>query len=104
MLGVLERFDQLVDKADTVSAVVALSSQTHGAQDAVLVAPRPLLIVHGEEDTTLPVTNADMIYQWAMEPKEKVIYPGASHGLRECRNEVYELLNEWLVRRLRQTT
>ena len=89
--------------SETVSAVVALSSQTQGAQDAVLVAPRPLLIVHGQEDAVLPVISADMIYQWALDPKEKVIYPGAGHGLRECRDDVYGLLQEWLGRRLRQT-
>lgn len=89
--------------SDTVCAVVALSSQTLGAQDAALVAPRPLLIVHGQEDTVLPVNSAYMIYGWALEPKEKVIYPGAGHGLRECRDEVYELLRGWLGRQLRQT-
>ena len=89
--------------SQTVCAVVTLAGQTLGAQDAVLVAPRPLLIVHGEEDAVLPVNNAETIYQWALEPKEKVIYPGAGHGLRECRDEVFGLLREWLGRRLRQS-
>ncbi len=35
--------------SDEVKAVVALSSQTYGAQDARLVSPRPLLLVHGED-------------------------------------------------------
>src|SRR2546422_5461684 len=39
---------------DQVVAVVALSPQTYGAQGAVYVAPRPLLIVHGLADTRLP--------------------------------------------------
>ena len=88
--------------SDTICAVASLSGQTYGAKDAVLVAPRPLLIVHGEDDTVLPVESAEIIYSWAFEPKEKVIYPGAGHGLRECRDDVYGLLSEWLVRQLRQ--
>ncbi len=83
-----------------VSAVVALSSQTHGAQGAPRVSPRPLLVVHGTADTRLPAWCAQRIYGWAREPKELVLYEGAEHGLRECRDELRELLGEWLPRRL----
>ncbi|MCE2404133.1 MAG: dienelactone hydrolase family protein [Dehalococcoidia bacterium] len=83
-----------------VSAVVALSSQTHGAQGAPHVSPRPLLIVHGTADTRLPAWCAQRIYGWAREPKELVLYEGAEHGLRECRDELQELLGAWLPRRL----
>ena len=63
---------------DQVVAVVALSPQTYGAQGAVYVAPRPLLLVHGLADTRLPPSCARQIYQWAAEPKERVFYPGLS--------------------------
>ena len=83
-----------------VRAVVALASQTMGAEEVVLLAPRPLLLVHGEADDVLPVSNAQLIYAWAFEPKELVTYPGARHGLIECRDELRALLLEWLPRAL----
>lgn len=82
---------------ERIKAVVALSSQTYGAQSAGSVSPRPLLLVHGEDDTRLPVSCSEMIYQWAAEPKELVTYPGAEHGLRECEDEVHELVRNWIV-------
>ena len=83
-----------------IAAAVTLASQTYGAEDVVLLTPRPLLIVHGEEDARLPVDNVHQIYDWAFEPKEKVIYPGAGHGLRECREELLGLLRRWLPEKL----
>ena len=85
---------------DQVVAVVALSPQTYGSQCAVYVAPRPLLLVHGLADTRLPPSCARQIYQWADEPKELVFYPGAEHGLRECKRELYALLHRWIPEQL----
>ena len=34
------------------------------------------------------------------EPKRKVIYPGAGHGLQECADDVRDLLRGWLVEEL----
>ena len=87
--------------SDQVKAVVALSSQTSGAQNAGLVSPRPLLLVHGEADRRLPPHSSKAIYQWAREPKELVLYPGAGHTLRECRDELHPLLRTWLVEKLK---
>ena len=53
-----------------VATVVALSSQTYGAQNAGLVSPRPLLLVHGEADHRLPAQCSKNIYSWAKQPKE----------------------------------
>ncbi len=83
-----------------VKAVVALSSQTYGASGAASVAPRPLLLVHGEEDIRLPPHCSQMIYDWAKEPKELVLYPNARHGLRECKDELHDLMSDWLVQKL----
>ena len=85
---------------DQVVAVVALSPQTYGSQCAVSVAPRPLLLVHGLADTRLPPSCARQIYQWADDPKELVFYPGAEHGLRECKRELYALLHRWIPEQL----
>lgn len=83
-----------------VVAVVSLSPQTYGARGASQVSPRPLLIVHGLADTRLPPYCARQIHQWAREPKEMVLYPGAEHGLRECKDELHELLRRWIPEKL----
>ena len=76
------------------------SSPEDGAQGAVSVAPRPLLLVHGLADTRLSPSCARQIYQWADEPKELVCYPGAEHGLRECQGELHALLHRWIPEKL----
>ena len=80
-----------------VKAVVGLSSQTLGAQVVDRLAPKPLLLIHGQRDRNLPVRCSHQIYEWAKEPKELVIYQGSGHFLRECHQELHDLLKDWLV-------
>ena len=79
-----------------VAGVVSLSPQTYGANMAGLVSPRPTLIVHGKADTRLPYSCGMQIYEWANEPKQLVLYDGAEHRLEECREELADLLREWI--------
>jgi len=83
-----------------VCAVVALSSQIYGADLIDKVAPRPLLLVHGDADQILPHRCSELLYDWAGGPKQLVVLPGAGHGLWECQDEVRELLEGWLIERL----
>ena len=84
--------------ASSVRAVAVLASQTHGAEDVALLGGRRLLVVHGEADDVLPVSNARLIHDWAPGPaKQLVTYPGAGHGLRECADELRALLRDWLL-------
>jgi dipeptidyl aminopeptidase/acylaminoacyl peptidase len=46
------------------------------------ISPRPLLLVHGDADETVPVEQAYKLYRKAKEPKEIAIIPGAKHKLR----------------------
>jgi len=46
------------------------------------IAPRPILIVHGESDLTVPLSHARELYNRAEEPKEISIIQGAEHRLR----------------------
>jgi len=85
-----------------VKAVVGLSSQTYGALRANELSPRPLLLIHGDRDQNLPARCSENIYQWANEPKELVIYPGCGHFLRECHDEMHDLLKNWLMEKLEQ--
>jgi fermentation-respiration switch protein FrsA (DUF1100 family) len=43
------------------------------------IAPRPLLIIHGEQDDLTPVEHARRLYAAAGQPKECWIVPNASH-------------------------
>ncbi len=83
-----------------VKAVVGLSSQTFGAHRVNELSPRSLLLIHGERDRNLPARCSQDIYMWAREPKELVIYKGCGHFLRECHQELHDLLKGWLVDKL----
>ena len=83
-----------------VKAVVGLSSQTFGAHRVNELSPRPLLLIHGERDQNLPARCSQHIYEWAEEPKELVIYQGSGHFLRECQQELHDLLRGWLISKL----
>jgi dipeptidyl aminopeptidase/acylaminoacyl peptidase len=46
------------------------------------ISPRPVLIVHGDRDQTVPLSHAWELYNRAEEPKDISIIPGADHRLR----------------------
>lgn len=80
-----------------VTAVVALASQLYGTQQAALLAPRPLLLVHGTEDTVLDYASSQIIYDRAGEPKELILIEGAGHSFREQQDELRSILQGWLI-------
>ena len=59
------------------------------------IAPRPLLLVHGSGDETVPVSHARRLYERAGEPKQLVVLEGAGHRLRQDERAVGAVL-EWL--------
>lgn len=83
-----------------VKAVVGMSSQTFGAQNAGDLSPRSLLLVHGERDRNLSVRCSQEIYRWAREPKELVTYENCGHSLGDCHEELHDLLEGWLIGKL----
>lgn len=44
------------------------------------IAPRPILFVIGDQDTTVPSAIARELYQSAQMPKQLLLVPGANHG------------------------
>lgn len=83
--------------SETVAAVAPLSTQTYGAGSVGQLAPRPVLFLHGEADEILPPTCSTSLYARAGHPKAIKIYPGARHGLDECREELIADLRRWLL-------
>lgn len=62
------------------------------------ISPRPLLIVHGDEDEIVPLEHAQRLYEEAGKPKDIVIIPGAKHRLRLEERSISSVLN-WLKTR-----
>ncbi len=59
------------------------------------IAPRPLLLVHGNRDETVAVSHAYKLYDRAREPKQIIIVDGAGHGLRED-GRAMAIVIDWL--------
>jgi alpha-beta hydrolase superfamily lysophospholipase len=59
------------------------------------LAPRPLLLVHGSADATVPAGHAHELYQKVGDPRKLVIVEGAGHRLRR-EERVIDAILEWL--------
>lgn len=79
-----------------VIAVVAMSSQTSGADAVAALSPKPVLFIHGSDDEILPDTCSRSLYSRAREPKRLILYPGCRHGLDQCREALDRDLTRWL--------
>lgn len=59
--------------------------------DVAQIAPRAVLFIHGEQDTSIHVSNSLKLYQAAREPKALYLVPNAGHtGLFEANPSEYE--------------
>ncbi len=63
------------------------------------IAPRPLLLVHGNKDEVVDVSHAYRLYDKAGEPKQLVIIDGAEHRLRQNERAMAVVIS-WLVNNL----
>jgi len=66
------------------------------AEAAAELAPRNLLLIHGSNDQSVPVEDAELLYKRAGEPKKLVIIDGADHRFSEHLEEVWETCFDWL--------
>ena len=62
------------------------------------IAPRPLLLLHGDADELIPLDHAYRLYQKAEEPKELKILPGARHKMR-LEKAAMDFVLDWLKAR-----
>jgi putative redox protein len=62
------------------------------------IAPRPLLLVHGDADELIPLEHAHRLYQKAKEPKELKIIHGAKHKMR-LEKAAMNFVLDWLKAR-----
>ncbi|MBS7287634.1 MAG: alpha/beta hydrolase [Candidatus Freyarchaeota archaeon] len=63
------------------------------------ISPKPLLIVHGENDEVFPVEEAYKLFRAAKQPKSILILRGVGHhvrGSKEARDYIIKWLKEHL--------
>lgn len=82
--------------APLVQAVVAMSSQRFGTAE-VNVLNKPLLLIHGSADDVLLPAASEDIFGRAAEPKRLVVLEGAGHALSEAADDVYQMLERYIV-------
>lgn len=59
------------------------------------INPRPVGIVHGDRDETVPVSHAHVLYDAACLPKKLTILEGATHQLRKD-PRIVQVIRDWL--------
>jgi len=59
------------------------------------IYPRPIGIVHGERDETVPVRHARVLYEAAWQPKKLTVLEGATHQLRKDPRTI-SIIRDWL--------
>ena len=67
------------------------------AEAAALIAPAPLLIVHGDQDLFFPVDHAQQLYAAARDPKELWIVPGFGHAERHADEALVDRIGRWVA-------
>lgn len=87
-------------RSSAVVATCALSTQTMGIEplEVASLAPRPLLLIHGAADWRLPPRLSEWVYTLAGEGRELHILDGATHSLRQRREDLWTLLTDWVER------
>jgi pimeloyl-ACP methyl ester carboxylesterase len=66
------------------------------ADAAALIAPTPLLVVHGDKDEFFPVDHAEQLYEGARDPKELWIVPGFGHAETGARPSLLDRIAGWV--------
>jgi pimeloyl-ACP methyl ester carboxylesterase len=84
------------------AGVVTLSTQSAGCQIASELGGIPLLLLHGDRDEVLTPDNSAMVRMMAGYGDFRII-EGAGHGLETARDELLDLLDEWITERFSGT-
>ena len=67
------------------------------AEAAAMIAPTPLLVVHGDRDHFFPAEHAREIYAAARDPKELWIVPGFGHAEAAVDAALVERIGRWVT-------
>ncbi|MCC7447541.1 MAG: dienelactone hydrolase family protein [Anaerolineae bacterium] len=92
---------QAAARSPLVRTVVTLATQSYGVGPVAQFGKDvSLLLIHGTADRVLPTECSQFTYRSAHEPKEIILYEGASHGLDEAAAAVYQTVRRWIIERL----
>jgi pimeloyl-ACP methyl ester carboxylesterase len=83
--------------AQAVVGVCTLSTQSAGCETASRLAPRPLLLIHGEQDEILPPFASEAVNQLAGGYGTVEIVPGEGHGLADDSGAIRERTIAWVL-------
>lgn len=62
------------------------------------IAPRPLLLVHGDSDEVIPTDHSRLLFEKASEPRQLCIMKGANHIFSNIdRGELCKLVSDWIA-------
>jgi hypothetical protein len=75
----------------------ALDQIPAALDQAARIAPRPLLIVHGAQDSTVPAAQSRALRERVGEPCRLVLHPEANHSFTRHRPWLRGLLLDWLA-------
>lgn len=82
-----------------VSAVITLASQNANTANLALLAPRPVLIVHGRNDRVVPSFCADDLYSRAQGNKQLHFVEGG-HAMEDSAQDLRAILMQWMKTQL----
>ncbi len=77
------------------SGLILLSSQNASCELIGELNSVPVLFVHGQRDRVIPLPCARQLFSRARNPKRLQVL-AAGHSLRECREEVFSIVHDWL--------
>ena len=82
---------------EAVVGVCMLSTQSAGCEVASRLAPRPLLLIHGEDDDILAPFASEAVNQLAGGIGTVEIVPGEGHGLADDSGAILERTIAWVL-------
>jgi pimeloyl-ACP methyl ester carboxylesterase len=83
-------------KNHNIRGVIGLASQTAGATNITSLVDTPVLLIHGDSDTRLPVSCSIMLYEMTSTPCELAILEGGTHSLRQVSESATKLILDFV--------
>lgn len=78
-------------------------SEATPATEAAAGLHKPLLVVHGGNDSLIPIDQSRLAFDAAPGPKDLEIHPDADHAFIESRPWLVDLVVTWLEERIAET-
>lgn len=78
-------------------ASVAVDDRYSPQASVAMLSPIPLLLIHGDQDTLVPLHHSQRLFELAGYPKQLWVIPGAGHIQAIKEREVRKRLTQYLV-------